>query len=208
STPTTVYLRVTNDTSSCTSKDSVFINVQDPVNINFGYINEMGDTIKTNKISMPLGDTIYPWVTTDQKYNELEWLDATLLPSGEPILFPSKSRNYTVEVTDTLDCPPTSAKLRVDVTDGTVDAPTAFTPNGDGINDEIRIDGWGIKRLISWKIYNRWGELLFETSDKNEGWDGTYKGKMQNVDTYVYVAKVETLKGNIVTRTGSFTLLK
>jgi gliding motility-associated-like protein len=73
-----------------------------------------------------------------------------------------------------------------------VDVPTAFTPNGDGINDIIYVDGWGIRKLNYFRIYNRWGELLFESNDIKIGWDGTYKGVPQNMETYVWQVSVET----------------
>jgi gliding motility-associated-like protein len=74
----------------------------------------------------------------------------------------------------------------------TIDVPSAFTPNGDGINDLIFPDGWGIRRLNYFRIYNRWGQLLFETNEYRKGWDGTFEGIPQNMDTYIYQAEVET----------------
>jgi len=59
-----------------------------------------------------------------------------------------------------------------------LDVPNAFTPNGDGINDKVFVRGYGINKM-TWRIYNRWGEMVFETIDKGQGWDGTYKGTIQ-----------------------------
>ena len=64
--------------------------------------------------------------------------------------------------------------------------PTTFTPNGDGINDIIYVKGWGVKSLETFEIYNRWGELIFKTNNIDEGWDGYYKGELQNNDVYAY----------------------
>ncbi len=72
--------------------------------------------------------------------------------------------------------------------------PTTFTPNGDGNNDEMPVFGWGIKELISYQIFNRWGEKIFETNDINEGWDGTFKGVEQNPDIYAY--KIRAINWN------------
>lgn len=81
--------------------------------------------------------------------------------------------------------------------------PNAFSPNGDGVNDVFYIYGSGIKE-INFRIFDRWGELVFETSELNIGWDGTFKGKMVNQGVYVYEAVVITntleqrkLKGSI-----------
>jgi gliding motility-associated-like protein len=90
-----------------------------------------------------------------------------------------------------------------------VDVPTAFTPNGDGINDVIYVDGWGIKKLIYFRVFNRWGQFLFESNDISVGWDGMYKGAPQNVDTYVYQVSVETwLHEQLLSKTSTFKLLR
>lgn len=67
-----------------------------------------------------------------------------------------------------------------------LDAPNAFSPNGDGINDIYLPVNFGMKEFEI-KIYNRWGQLIFYSNDPSIGWDGTYEGKDQEMDTYVYV---------------------
>jgi gliding motility-associated-like protein len=74
----------------------------------------------------------------------------------------------------------------------TLELPTTFTPNGDGNNDFIYVKGWGLKELIYFSIYNKWGEKVFETSDISEGWNGYYKGVLQNNGTYVYRVRAKT----------------
>ena len=65
--------------------------------------------------------------------------------------------------------------------------PNAFTPNGDGLNDEFKpVQRYDLVKTYRLFIYNRWGQLIFETSDINQGWDGTYKGKPAEQGTYVY----------------------
>jgi len=68
--------------------------------------------------------------------------------------------------------------------------PNAFTPNGDGINDVFRVYGSG---FISFnlKVFDRWGEKVFETSDPNIGWDGTFRGELLPPDVFVYYVDVE-----------------
>lgn len=61
--------------------------------------------------------------------------------------------------------------------------PTAFSPNGDGLNDTFFVKGISIES-IHIRIYNRWGQLIFQTTDLYEGWDGTYKGKACPIDAY------------------------
>jgi gliding motility-associated-like protein len=90
-----------------------------------------------------------------------------------------------------------------------VDIPTAFTPNGDGNNDVIKIQGYGTRfeELLSFQVFNRFGELIFETTDPEMGWDGYYKGKLQNMETYVYVIVVKTFEGDQITQKGYISLL-
>jgi gliding motility-associated-like protein len=69
--------------------------------------------------------------------------------------------------------------------------PNTFTPNGDGQNDRFYPRGRGIRTIKSFKIYDRWGEVIFDRSnidvnDQNQGWDGTFKGADLSPDVYVY----------------------
>ena len=84
-----------------------------------------------------------------------------------------------------------------------IGVPNAFSPNGDNVNDVIRVEGVGIVNL-SFRIYNRWGELVYEGFDQNEGWDGNYKSVAQELEVYTYVVNAifidesqQVLKGNI-----------
>lgn len=88
-----------------------------------------------------------------------------------------------------------------------VDVPNAFTPNGDGQNDQIHIKGYGIAK-VTWNIYNRWGQLVFTTNDKNQGWDGLYKGVLQPQEVYMYTLDVQFGDGSIYRKTGDITLLR
>jgi gliding motility-associated-like protein len=85
--------------------------------------------------------------------------------------------------------------------------PNSFSPNGDGTNDVFYIYGSYIK-LVDLKIFNRWGEKVFESLDQYIGWDGRYKGTMQSPDIYPYEANVTFLNGTSVFRKGSITLLR
>lgn len=88
-----------------------------------------------------------------------------------------------------------------------LDVPNAFTPGRFGRNSIITVTGFGITKL-SWKIYNRWGKLVFETTDRNVGWDGTYKGELQPMDVYAYVLDAEFFDGKKLRKTGDITLIR
>ena len=124
------------------------------------------------------------------------------------------SITYTVLVTNIvtgiLNGCPAEASVKVAMYPyGTVDVPTAFSPNGVGPsqNEEIKVMGSAIQDL-TFRIYNRYGELVFETTDQDRGWDGTYKGKKQEQEVYVYYLKAIFVDGEIVEKKGNITLLR
>jgi len=83
--------------------------------------------------------------------------------------------------------------------------PDAFTPNGDGINDTFGVKGEGIQNF-NLKIFNRWGEEVFESNNPKQQWDGTYNGKPAQNDMYVYQLTAAGIGSKI--RTGSVTLVR
>lgn len=88
-----------------------------------------------------------------------------------------------------------------------LDVPNAFTPGRFGKNSIIKVEGFGIGKM-SWKIYNRWGQVVFSTTDRNQGWDGTFKGQLQPLEVYSYALDVEFTDGVKVRKTGDITLLR
>jgi gliding motility-associated-like protein len=68
--------------------------------------------------------------------------------------------------------------------------PTAFTPNGDGLNDILRPVAIGYKSIKYFRIFNRWGQMLYDSHNIEEGWDGTYHGR--NADAGVYFWEINT----------------
>ncbi len=88
-----------------------------------------------------------------------------------------------------------------------LDVPNAFTPSQGGINSIIYVRGFGIGKM-DWKIYNRWGQLVFHSTNKRSGWNGTFKGKLQPMDVYTYTLEAELTDGKKIRRTGDITLLK
>jgi gliding motility-associated-like protein len=88
-----------------------------------------------------------------------------------------------------------------------VDVPNAFTPNGDGKNDKLYVRGFGIAQM-NFRIYNRWGQMIFESGTPSYGWDGTYKGVLQPMDAYAYTLIVQYGDGTIVNKKGDITLIR
>ena len=85
--------------------------------------------------------------------------------------------------------------------------PNAFTPNNDGENDVLRVLGTEIEAM-ELVIYNRWGEKVFETTDPNEGWDGTFKGERLPPDAYGFYLRVLCIGGEEYYKQGNVMLLK
>jgi gliding motility-associated-like protein len=141
-------------------------------------------------------------------WNPTSYLSCTTCPY--PLFTGTVSMTYTALTMDTMGCFSINNTFTIEVLPkSSVDVPTAFTPNGDGINDVIYVDGWGIKKLNFFRIYNRWGQLLFESNDIKVGWDGTYMGVPQNMETYVWQVSVETyIDEKPLFKTSTFKLLR
>jgi gliding motility-associated-like protein len=84
--------------------------------------------------------------------------------------------------------------------------PTAFTPDGDGLNDTFAAKGQGISEF-SIQIFNRWGNIIFESGDMEKPWDGTYKGEPVQEGTYVYIIFAKGYNGKVFQKSGSVTIV-
>lgn len=108
---------------------------------------------------------------------------------------------------DTNGCKNSDTIIALQGKEAIVAMPSAFSPNGDGINDVFYIRGVGVA-TIDCNIYNRWGQKIFETTNMNTGWDGTYNGAKQPVETYACIVRVTTIDGCETIKKGSVILLK
>lgn len=86
--------------------------------------------------------------------------------------------------------------------------PTGFTPNGDGKNDVLKPVGVGIAQLQQFRIFNRWGQLVFSTTELGKGWDGTFNGIKQPAGTYVFEAIGTDQLGNRIYKKGTVVLIR
>jgi gliding motility-associated-like protein len=120
-----------------------------------------------------------------------------------------KDGTYTVCLTVRNDygCIDTACKQVRGLVVPLVDVPSGFSPNGDGVNDMVYVKGYGIQKM-TFRIYNRWGEKVFESTEQSKGWDGRYKGEIQEMEVYGYTLKVEFFDGTKDARSGNITLLK
>jgi gliding motility-associated-like protein len=142
-----------------------------------------------------------------------EWSPADFLSCANcanPVTTARVNTAYLLKVTDKNNCFTVEKKVDLNVNEGekAFDVPSAFTPSGGEPNNIFKVQGYNVKLLLEFKIYNRWGNLVFSSTDLSKGWDGTYQGKAQPVDSYVYTIKIETFDGRVETKTGTILLLR
>ncbi len=128
----------------------------------------------------------------------------------DPVATPDSNQVYQLTVIDGFGCIDSASielRLRLVCEGGSVLVPNAFTPNGDGQNDKFYVRG--SSEIQVFRVFNRWGELVFETTDADQGWDGTYKDKELNRDVYVYyIEAICEHDGSIIVKTGDVTLIR
>ena len=105
------------------------------------------------------------------------------------------------------ECPDTVCHPVETIINPLLDVPNAFTPGRFGQNAVIKVQGFGIASM-DFKIYNRWGQIVFQTNNPNQGWDGNYNGKPQAMDVYAYTLEVLFFDGTKTTRKGDITLIR
>ncbi len=127
----------------------------------------------------------------------------------EPTHMYAKKGIYNVSLTafNTSVCAQTIVEPVLVIASQLLDMPNAFTPGKFGTNSVVYVRGFGIGKM-DWRIYNRWGEVIFKSTDKKVGWDGFYKGKLQPMDVYTYTLDVEFVDGQKARRTGDISLLR
>lgn len=191
------------DTNGCSATENIHITFQDPeVNL--------GDDISAFIGSyVYLSAEIHPGATSLSSYL---WLSDTSIncstcPVIRVMVVDSLPHTYQLIYTDRYGCVDSDAVTIYALPEGNVYFPSAFTPNGDNINDTYRPFGNNI-RDISFKIFNRWGEKVFDSHSENIGWDGTFKGAPQSPGIYIYYAVVTFLDESRKEFKGTISLIR
>lgn len=119
------------------------------------------------------------------------------------------SVRYKLVVTDDAGCADSAyVVVRVYQVKPTIFVPTAFTPNGDGLNDTVYPISVGIRKINYFSIYNRWGQLVFTTTEDRKGWDGRLGGKLQSSAVFVWMVSAEDYQGVPVFLKGTVALIR
>jgi gliding motility-associated-like protein len=133
---------------------------------------------------------------------------------SSPVATMSVTTTYVVKVTTDYGClAEDSVKIFLYCDNSQVFVPNSFTPNGDGQNDVFYPRGGGISNIKSFRIYNRWGQLLFERSDiplndESNAWDGSYGGGSPRPDVYVYIIDAYCSSGQPIFIKGDVTIIR
>ncbi len=144
------------------------------------------------------------------------WTPATFLDNNgiaNPVMTADDNTydviTYTVKASSPQGCAATDdIKISLYSNGPEIYVPNAFTPNGDGKNDILKPILIGVSQFHSFIIYNRWGQILFTSSQPGSGWDGTYKGVKQAPGTYVFTAQGKDYAGKSIFRKGTVVLIR
>ena len=195
----TYTLEVTDNTDGCSGQTSIFVAI-DTGSSHLTNITSTQTIYYGSNVQLNADNAVYYWWMPD---------DGTLNNQNinNPIATPIANTVYTVYGMDSVGCLD-SAHIIVNVIFDSIMIPSAFTPNGDGLNDIFRPIGMKYQKLIEFSIYNRWGQQIFTTADKNRGWDGTFGGVAQEIGTYNYLLIIALDDGNTRQFKGNVTLIR
>ena len=203
--PSGNYDLVLND-GDCEYESSIVIgsggNFDVSINAFPGTEIEMGENVDLEVVGLP------------NNLDSIEWENSETLscddcpdPTGNPTTSPTE---YSVTVTDNNGCISTAVILiTFPCRAGEVEIPNVFTPDGDEVNDEFGpVVGEGLEMVSSMKIFDRWGEKVYESSGNTATWDGTIDGKRGTSDVYVYILKITCPDGEEIMYHGDVTLIR
>jgi gliding motility-associated-like protein len=146
--------------------------------------------------------------------NHFIWLfgdgDSTIKNSADTVMHQyqeTNSFNACLIAFNEFECADTVCHTVEALINPLLDVPNAFTPGRFGQNSIVRVKGFGIATM-NWKIYNRWGQVVFQSNNPDYGWDGTYKGMPQPMDVYAYTLDATFFDGKRTTRKGDITLIR
>lgn len=196
-----MYIVNVRDNMGCAKpvKDTVWVYVERPV------IADAGPRDTTVVLGQPLqlnatGGDMYTWFSPT-------WLNNPNIQN--PVALPEGDITYTVTATTNGGCIGQDfINVKLYKVDPDLYVPTAFSPDGNGKNDLLRPILLGMKSLHFFRVYNRWGKLVYSTTQQNAGWDGKVKGKGQSADTYIWMAEGINYRGELRQKKGYTVLIR
>ena len=193
--PGNYYVLVT-DSTECPSGDTSFVFSQEI----YPSLNIMTDT------SITAGIDYFIWATGD---GDITWSPPTFLSCYEcdtAFSIGTQTIEYVATITDSIGCEMKDTVL-IEIVINPLFVPSGFSPNNDGLNDQLKVIGGGVT-FFSFLIFDKWGNVVFETNDISIGWDGTFKGVELPSDVFVYVVEASFTNQQVVKLTGDVTLFR
>lgn len=196
-----VYTLTVIDSNGCKSliPDSIFVTVKS-VSVFAG---------RDTAIAMNQPIQLMAISVNNLDFDQYNWLPVTGLSNpniADPVASIDRDIKYTVTVKTSEGCLG-SDDILIKVYKGpTIYVPNAFTPNRDGLNDILKAIPVGLKSF-KFTVFNRWGEMVFQTSDAMIGWDGNYKGKILP-GVFIWIAEGVDFRNNSIKTKGSVILIK
>ena len=127
---------------------------------------------------------------------------------ADPTTVVTADVTYTVVATTPSGCSATGTIVIGAATTAGIIVPNAFTPNNDGHNDVLRVITFGIQSLKYFRVYNRWGQLVFNSSSEGVGWNGSIGGQQASTGTYVWMAAGVDYQGRLMQKEGTVILIR
>ncbi len=202
-------------------------------NVKINYINSLGDSCSTDlsttvnvidpnsivlnatvdKDTVLKGESTALHVITNPGFT-IQWIPTTGVKNPNAFdtpVTPSQTTTYTVSVTGLSGClksdTVTIYVISNECNDESVFVPNTFTPNEDGENDILFARSNNLTSAY-FAVYNRWGELMFETTDLKKGWDGVYKGMKADPAVFAWYVKGKCYNGREFFKKGNVTLIR
>ena len=197
-----------------------------PFEITYGNNCKVRDVLPVQVFSLPVidaivdkalvkfEDTVQLDALSNVTITKYQWQPSGLLDSDSiknPTSIIRSNTVFTIEVTDQHNCKNRDTVMVSMIDECTNDfifIPTAFSPNRDGVNDCFGILSPPVLTDYKLVIFNRWSEKVFETNNKDECWDGIFKGEPAESDSYVYIVSFKCYNGTNLSKKGAVTILR
>lgn len=195
----TLYnITISND-FGCRDSALVKVNVFENLSINAG-----------SDQSINIGDSVILNATVKGTSVNFYWSPSTFINdihSVTPKVYPIEDVVYTLTANSTVGCGSATSSVKIKVYKN-IFIPNAFTPNDDGRNDKFRVIGAGNYKQFKLLIFNKWGGIIYSTTDINNSWDGRFKGELQPTGPYVYYVEIRTASNKKISKKGTIMLLR
>ncbi len=201
-----VYQVSVQDVNDCTASTPVEILEPAALRIDLGSDQTIrfGDSLQLSP-QLNFSPTVFSWRPVEGVMNAA---------SLQPFVKPEQTTTFVLTATDSVGCEVRDAITITIDNSREVFKPTAFSPNGDGVNDRFSISGGSnVDFIVALRVYDRWGNLIYEgrnlsINNPDVGWDGRQNGQLANPGVYVYTAEIQFMDGFIENITGDILLLR